>query len=897
MDSQSGSETTKDNMIMRVSGDTTYQNVQFADQMQDYSDTVESNIDPTRKLMDTDDATLDNFFSRPIKIAEYEWGTGTTLFEDFNPWELYCENPRVANRIANYKLMRAQLKVKIVINGNGFQYGRAIASYLPLAPFDSLTRNSALIPEDIVGASQLPHIYLDPTNSTGGEMVLPFFYFQNYLSIPDENWSTLGTMNIRSINALKHANGATDRVTISVFAWLEDVSLNVLTSVEQSTLTPQSGSEVDMANREGIVSGPATTVAKMAGALKGVPTIGPFARATEVGANLVSDVARSMGYCRPTVTKDPVPFKPIAQSQLATTTTPDGAIKMSVDDKQELTIDPAISGIGTSDPMNIKDIAKRESYLTTFNWAIGTAPESLLWNSRVTPVTWAEDGLVPNGIHFPACAMAALPFKYWTGSMRFRFQIVCSAFHKGRLKVVYDPEFLASNEYNTNYLEIVDLADKTDFTIEIGNGQETTLLPHALPGFDSVTEIYSTTPYAVGAPGNGVIGVYIVNELTTPNSVVNNDIQINVFVSMGDDFEVFVPDNHFQRFVFKPQSGGGGGGGGRLQSQSGREPSIGKQIRDLSSQIQEMQVNRPRQTAQRAKLIQELKNLVKGIRQFPPQSGSEIVPESENTAEPSAPQQEQADSVGPGKTNHEMINLVYTGESITSFRPLLKRYNLHENLGYAGFASYRVRFGRRCMFPYLRGNVDGAVHVTAASDPYNYCNTVLMHWVTYAFSGWRGSIRNKFLPSGLIAGAENLAYYIQRAPIGTLEFSEGAAGVGSISSESDTAYTGVVNDSFVSFPGDTQQLSGVNGAVFQHGSINPVAEFESPYYSPFRFSPGKDENKTGFATFEESFDYRIFGEAPSTMAISKFVAAGEDFQVYFFTGLPVMYYEEVPPPV
>jgi len=579
---------------MKMQGDESYQNVKFSDQMNTYSYEVESEIDPTRKLMDTDDATLDNFFKRPIKIHEAEWGTGTNLYFAINPWALYLENSRVSNRIANYNILRCSLRLKIVINGNGFQYGRAIASYLPMAAWDSLSRNTSLIQTDIVQASQQPHIFLDPTTSAGGEMKLPFFDYRNYVSIPESDWDELGELTVRSINPLKHANGATDQVTISVFAMIDDVSMNVLTSREPDTLTPQSGSEVDEANSKGFISGPATTVAKVAGALKNVPVIGPYAMATEAGATMAASMAKAVGYCRPPVTKNPEPYRPHMASSLALTSVPDGTNKMTVDDKQELTIDPRIASLGSSDPLNIKDIAKRESYLTTFDWNIGTAPETLLWNARVDPVTWAEDGLTPNGIHFPACAVAALPFKYWTGTMRFRFQIVCSTFHKGRIKIVYDPNWLATNEYNTNYLEVVDISDKTDFTIEVGNGQPTTLLTHHLPGTESVTQMYSTSRYLSQEQGNGVLGVYVVNELTTPNSTVNNDIQVNVYVSMGDDFEVFVPDDHFQYFVFKPQSG------------------------------------------------------------FEPQSG-EVTPESQNTSEPSAPQQEESSSVGPGYTNSELV--------------------------------------------------------------------------------------------------------------------------------------------------------------------------------------------------------------------------------------------------
>jgi len=386
--------------------------------------------------------------------------------------------------------------VEVVINGNGFQYGRMLVSYLPFSALDYLSTMAALIRSDLVQASQMPHIFLDPTTSTGGEMKLPFFNYTNYCEIPTSEWSELGRLYFRTLNSLKHANGATDVVTISVFAWAENVSMSVLTSVDQDTLTPQSG-EVEEANNKGMISGPATSVAKFAAYLSGVPYIGPFATATEIGAGAVAAMAKIFGYCRPNITKAPEPFRPTPFSSLAVTNVPDNAQKLTVDDKQELTIDPRISGLGGVDPLNIREIAKRESYLTTFTWPIGAAPDTMLWNARIDPVTWAEDTGPPVSYHFPACAFAALPFQYWKGSMKFRFQIVASSFHKGRLKIVYDPNYIANNtyltysEYNTNYLKIVDIAEEQDFTVEVGMGQNTSFLSHHNPGVDFVTKMYS----------------------------------------------------------------------------------------------------------------------------------------------------------------------------------------------------------------------------------------------------------------------------------------------------------------------------------------------------------------------------------------------------------------------
>jgi len=841
---QSGMEnntdgTTGDNRIMRVSGDQKQENVKFSDQIDPYLYSVESVIDPTRKLQDSNDATLQNFFSRPIKIATHEWAVNSNLSFDINPWSLYFGNPRVTNRLSNYNIMRAKLHVKIVINGNGFQYGRAMVSYLPFDIYDTLSSNAALIRQDLVQASQQPRVFLDPTTSQGGELVLPFFNYMNYCSIPYSQWSALGQLYFRSLNPLKHANGATDLVTISVFAWAEDVEMSVLTSAECDDILPQSGKEVDEVNKEGIVSGPATAIAKAAGALTKVPYIAPFAQATEMAASTTAAIAKMFGYCRPPVVKNPDPYKPYVASSLAMTNTGDGPSKMSVDAKQELSIDPRIAGLNGVDSLNIKEIAKRESYLTTFSWNIGTAPETLLWNARVDPCIWAQNSGPPTTYHFPACAMAALPFKYWTGTMKFRFQIVCSAFHKGRLKVVYDPNYFKSNEYNTNYLSIIDIADKTDFTVEIANGQPITLLEHVKPGKESISTMYSTTPYTAPPSyprSNGVVGVFVVNELTTPNSVQSNDIEINVFVSMGDDFEVFVPDDHFQYFTCKPT----------LQPQSGYE--------------------------------------------------GKLVSESQNTEEPSAPQQMHAETLGPTMSDNSDINKVYTGECITSFRTMLKRYNLWNAVG-SLTNEPRTRGGRLSMFPYYRGRVAGAVDLDSANNPYNYCNTILLHWCAWAFSGWRGSIRWKILPRGPIVLNHKSTIYIQRHSMGANEpaFRRFSATPVGASTDSAASRTIVIEDDFTNFPKQLVPFSGTKGQVYQCGEINPSVEFEMPYYSPYRFTPGKEEDHTSIANWKEGFDYLIDARGYPENFWDFHVAAGEDLQFYFFTGLPRLYYEASPP--
>lgn len=848
---------TADTNVTECASDCTHQTMRFRDQFAGHTNEVESFVDTTRNLQDMNDVPLQDFFSRPQKVFESQWNTNGVIATSFNPWREFLTNKRVQNRLANYKLLRCDLRMKVVVNGNGFQYGRALVAYWPLAGYDDLSIHTALNPLDLTLTSQLPHIFIDPTTSTGGEMNIPFFWHQNYFDITGSNWGgdngvpDAGRVLLRTLTPLKHANGANDKVTISFFVWAENVQLSIPTSVDSATLSPQSGEEkageeIDEANTKGSISGPATTISKYAGIAAGFAPLAPYAIATSKLAGAVASAAKIMGYSRPANTSNPDPFRPTPISQLATTTTPDTSLKLTVDDKQELTIDPRISGVGSHDPMIIRDIAKREAYLTSFPWEVAAPAETLLWNARVNPCLWAQDP-GDSAIILPPCAIAAMPFRYWNGSMKFRFQIVCSTFHKGRMEIRFDPSHIdagTASEYNVNYIEIVDIAETQDFTIEVTNSQPYSLLRHLDPGVDAVSEGYSTSNYATSLFGlcNGVISIRILNELTVPNSDINNDISVNVFISAGDDFEVFVPEDNFQRFTF-----------------------------------------------------------------FEPQSGEEVVPESQNTAEPSAPQQAESDHMGADLQYSSELNMVFSGESIVSFRPLLKRYNLwrREPNSVEGNEDFWRITRKRLAYPFYRRGSNEDYIEGGFSGGYNYANTVLLHWISTCFAGYRGSIRYKYLytkSAGCESGTSCCDDIGSRIYVERLD-PETFANPAYINIEQPMIIGPAAAVSAGAMPGFQSRVpTGTRGSVYATDLINPNVEFEVPYQTQFRFVPGKlarmtNSNPLAANQFQNQYRVSYEGHVSTQQQIDMHVAAGEDFQVYFWTGLPRIWYEATPPEV
>jgi hypothetical protein len=164
---------------------------------------------------------------------------------------------------------------------------------------------------------------------------LPFFTFNNTLDIVSGNWDEMGTCWLAALTDLQHANGATRPISVSIFAWAENVEFSVPTQfnpvslVNQSlTLENQSGDEY----AQGKLSKPATVVAKVASWFRDVPVIGKYARATEMGAGLFAKTAAQFGYCKP-LDLDKVYVEPTAKGSMATVNEKETAIKLSIDSK------------------------------------------------------------------------------------------------------------------------------------------------------------------------------------------------------------------------------------------------------------------------------------------------------------------------------------------------------------------------------------------------------------------------------------------------------------------------------------------------------------------------------------------------------------------------------------
>jgi hypothetical protein len=804
----------------------TEQLVGFNDQTAGWMTDVKAGYDDTMDTATKVGSDLGAFLERPVKLTSQTWAVSNPLFFKLNPWEDFLSDPFVRTKIANYELLRGTMHIKVLISGTGFHYGRALVSYNPHAAFDQLAVTRNFLDVDLVQASQKPHIYLNPSKNEGGEMSLPFFFPNNYMSLSKNEQSLMGELTVKSFSNLSHANGGNDPVTVQVWGWMENVSLTMPTSI--TPFSPQAGGKPNPKKKtgggtmnsgdeygKGIISRPASAIAKAAGLLETIPMIGPYARATGMVASKVGDVASLFGYSRPAVLTDTVIQKPSPTGNLANVDAPDAVNRLVLDSKQELTIDSRTTGLDGEDQMSIDSICTRESYLTSFTMSPSDAPEKLLWNSYVTPTLARVN---QEEIHMtPMCAMSQY-FEEWQGTVKFRFQIVKSQFHKGRLLVRYDPRSFGSDvNYNTNYSRIVDLAEEEDFEIEVGWGQARPFLKTFDAGSDFST-LYGTTRLTTDSSDlfNGVLEVNVVNSLVCPSE--DSDIQIIVSVSACD------------------------------MKWGAPSPT---QLKDLHYFPE-----------------------VIAAAKFAPQSG-EVDASGESAVSGQPLGSNSLDPINKNLVPDDHTMEIFFGESPTSIRELFRRY-VHAKTYVAptnndAQAVVVGKYFLKGLPPQTGFDPDGDDLTLNGVTKGTIGNTSPISYFSPMYAGWRGGLRHKLL----------------FAKVGDVDSNPSATRVGFVDSVGWLSETYFRGSNLAAALSDTLGLYSNGGSAATNLGVNNTIEYELPYYRGQRFSPARIISAE--SNLSDSAVVQTVNASGSALTFQDWIATGEDYSLFFFTGVPIMY--------
>jgi len=875
--------------------------VDFEDNTEEQSVVFGSKPDPTFDYGSLSGIyDLKDWFSRPIPIKSFNWNQGFTLDFSMNPWWDYFGTTTVKNKLLGYSRLRCNLHVKLVINSTPFAYSMGLMSYRPLG--DDLKPGTSFSGGNIdtsggdsvlMARTQRPSCYFNPQDQRGCTMQLPFIKQDNWITLSESPFCppslqtepqlrNMGTLNFNSFTPLLMSNDSTGQaVEITIFAWATDVELMGPSAAFQSGVADEVGTTP--------ISDIATGAAAAAGDLENVPAVAPYAKATSMVMSGVSAVAKALGYSKPINIAPIAPYRYLTNPSVANSSVPVPSDVLAIDPKAELTIDPRTVCAGDSDPNLISDIIQKDSYWFTASWQVADPTNTEICRFAVTPEVFRNEtrtGTGSGGAYWvrqcsPMCHVAQC-FGYWQGDIVYTFRFISSKFHRGRVRIFYEPEQLGDplldSGYNINH--VVDLGSTTTFEMRV---------PYMRPTPWAKVAHLATRPgininYRVRSSGtaiaydretmNGLITMTVLNDLSAPST--SADISVLVSARAADNFsfaqpKTVTPLNEAEMATVFAGSGDYAG-----------PVSYG----DIAS--------------------------------F--QSGHQDEPEQNHEMAISIP--------APVPT---MDPYVFMGEKITSLKQLFARVCYYTHV--AAEDAKEFSYGQACAtltqprFPRQYGPDSAGLNNHSLPGPennygYNFVGHSFLSWFVPAFIGWRGSVVWRIQP--FISAANYFGRAIQdtsqisagcnveRFPVQTFYRRNTVSGnenLNGITAEvQQMAQPDSAGELAYFF---SQKFSFMNGASAAAPSMEPVNVAAVPMYSAFRMHPANPKllsvpsteigdglsRPVSYDTDYGSDNVRftawgynfLHGGSHFVNPFALYVAGGDDFTPFMYLNAPTFY--------
>jgi len=509
-------------------------------------------LDPTFNYS-MDHKVCDNvtkYFSHAVNLTTVDWNVGTTSSGSVKPWSAFFDDLAIKNKLQNYAWLQCKLRIRVIVTASPFYYGRILFWYRHMPTwgagniFSTVTAANQLL----TPLSQRPGFYIDVGEQTEYEIVLPFVFHRNYLDVIDKaEFENFGEFGWQSVVPLATSNGIAGT----------GVSFRVMCSAEAamvSGLTFGTALQSNDEYKEKPVSKVASSIAYAAGLLTKAPLIGPLALATQQIASGIGTAASWLGFTNVPVIEDSMPMKNLPFHAFSSSEISKPIEKFSLDPKTELSISPATVGLDGHDEMSINNIISRSSHVDVVTWSSSSAVDTNIWVCTVTPdiKQFFYDGS-KNIICGTPLSHVARMFKEWRGDIIYTFRIIASQYHKGCLRITWDPSVdidSATDTITTNKNIDLDISTTREIEYRVRYDQAR---PFQLVRPQEVYAFGTTTAPKTRSfsHDNGVLTVKVFTELTSPNATA--DAYLQVSVRAAENFQFNNPisletDNGFPTF-------------------------------------------------------------------------------------------------------------------------------------------------------------------------------------------------------------------------------------------------------------------------------------------------------------------------------------------------------------
>ncbi|APG76707.1 hypothetical protein 2 [Beihai picorna-like virus 58] len=383
--------------------------------------------------------------------------------------------------------MRCTLKLKVVVNATPFQYGMAWFVYKPLAGVSTIDQadlkfssegndfsggnmGDGSVYERFIQWSTRQKIEVYPQTNQGGEMTINFCYPGNWFEYSESTFNSLmpnqtywGKIDVCSLSALRSAaaDASTD-CSIAMYAWCEDIELS-----GPSNFILQSGP----------VSG---AMFKVSDAMETVGSaisyVRPYTSVVSGIAKVAGTVAQLFGHTPDYMTGKVTAGLIQSNPHLATCDEGLSTSHLQLSTRNSIPMDPTDTGFPMIDELDIKYVLSKPVFVTYSDWKSTQTPDDTqpLMVLNVSPEIYARShrlGASSGSMGYSSVSQSLSSYvanmhEYWRGEITYHFRILCSQYHRGRIKITFDPEGKSTAE-GYQITKVMDLNESSECTLTV----------------------------------------------------------------------------------------------------------------------------------------------------------------------------------------------------------------------------------------------------------------------------------------------------------------------------------------------------------------------------------------------------------------------------------------------
>jgi hypothetical protein len=417
----------------------------------------------------------------------------------------------------------------VEVNAQPFQQGRLIAVFHP-----GITDTNAVV--NLTHLTGYPLREIDIQTAQTMSIDVPFVAPVSHVNLV-KAWGNVGSVSLYVYGQLA---GGTTNVEIAYWLQFTDPDPQVPTAVLAQGL----GNERKAASK-GPISEVASSVASISKIASGIPGIGAAAGVVNTVSSAVASVASIFGWSKP-INENPISLMQQNPARYFNNFNGmDNSKTLALDHNNAIEQYEGLYG-SRADEMSIQYITQTPNYFKTVKWTTvaeaGTYITTLpVHPNYYAPVVVDSTSLPPTTYRNPThLSYVCSSFSRWRGDITFRFKLVKTKFHSGRLRISFVPQLdstydsLPLLDLNRAYSTIVDIRNRSEFDFEV---------PFVYPQpwadcSDPLNTLIATPPH-YGLTGFVVVDV--INKLVAPSDIVSPSIDLIIEVCAGKDFEVAVP--------------------------------------------------------------------------------------------------------------------------------------------------------------------------------------------------------------------------------------------------------------------------------------------------------------------------------------------------------------------